>query len=479
LAGSCWSRSRRSFVTPGKVTRGAAPSERVVLATAALGTMLLPLNSTMITVALPDVVEDLDVSIASTAWLVSGYLIAQASLQPLAGKLGDRLGRRTLILAGLISFALVSLGAALAPSLGLLIAFRVLQAVSGALVFPNVLALIRELLPQERRGTVIGMLGSAIGLAAAGGPPLGGLLVGIGGWRTIFLVNLPWVAAVVWLTVRSVPGRLGHEPRGRFDAAGAVALSLLLASTAWLLNLGDVPGWAVPAGAVMLAGLTAAFIRYELVQDDPVLEPRFLRVRPFAAATASVGFSNLALYGTLLAVPVLLAGRSGWSGAEIGVAVAAMSVPMFCLSPVGGWLSDRAGRRAAAVIGLALLTAGLLPLAMTGEDVAGELLLGSLGVVGAGLGLSNAAVQAAGVEALEPRHAGVASGIFSTGRYLGGIAAASLVAALVNGARAGYGTLFTIETAAAALLSTLLAFALPGRTAAAFRDTVATRASTT
>jgi MFS family permease len=210
-----------------------------------------------------------------------------------------------------------------------------------------------------------------------------------------------------------------------------------------------------------------------------VLEPRFLRVRPFAAATASVGFSNLALYGTLLAVPVLLAGRSGWSGAEIGVAVAAMSVPMFCLSPVGGWLSDRAGRRAAAVIGLALLTAGLLPLAMTGEDVAGELLLGSLGVVGAGLGLSNAAVQAAGVEALEPRHAGVASGIFSTGRYLGGIAAASLVAALVNGARAGYGTLFTIETAAAALLSTLLAFALPGRTAAAFRDTVATRASTT
>ena len=449
-----------------------------MFATAALGTMLMPLNSTMIAVALPDIVDDLEVSIASTAWLVSGYLIAQAALQPLAGKLGDRLGRRTLILAGLSSFALASLGASVAPSLGLLITFRVLQAVTGALVFPNALALVRELLPQERRGTVFGMLGSAIGLAAALGPALGGLLIGIGGWRAIFLVNLPWAAGAIWLTMRSVPARLTHVTRARFDAAGAAALTLLLGSTAWLLNPGDVPGWAVPAGAVALACMTGAFIRYELAHDDPVLEPRFLRVRPFAAATASVGLSNLALYGTVLGVPLLLAGRSDWSAGEIGGAVAAMSVPMFGLSPVGGWLSDRAGRRAAAVIGLALLTAGLLPLAVAGEGVADELLLGSLALAGGGLGLSNAALQAAGMEVLEPRHAGVAAGIFSTGRYLGGIAAASLVAALVNGARADYGTLFAIETAAA-LLSTLLAFALPGRAAAPFPEGVATRASPT
>ena len=114
-----------------------------MLLTAALGTMLMPLNSTMIAVALPDVVDDLDVSLGSTAWLVSGYLIAQASLQPLAGKLGDRLGRRPLILAGLASFGLVSLGAALAPSLAVLIAFRVAQVVTGALVFPNAIALPR------------------------------------------------------------------------------------------------------------------------------------------------------------------------------------------------------------------------------------------------------------------------------------------------------------------------------------------------
>jgi EmrB/QacA subfamily drug resistance transporter len=433
-----------------------------VIVTAALGTMLMPLNSTMIAVALPDIVDDLDASLAASAWLVTGYLIAQAALQPLAGKLGDSIGRRPLILGGLLSFGAFSLGAAFAPSLGVLIVFRVLQAVSGALVFPNSLALVREILPHERRGKVFGVLGSAIGLAAAGGPPLGGVLVALGGWRAIFLVNVPWVAAAVWLALRSVPRPAAHQVRQRFDIVGAVALSLLLASTAWLFNPGGAAWWAVLVGGLALAGGVVAFVRYERRQNDPVLEPRFLRVRPFAAATASVGLSNLALYGTLLAVPVLLAARQGWSGGEIGLAVAAMSGPMFALAPVGGALSDRAGRRVTAVSGLALMTVGLLPLAVAGGDVSAELLLGSLVLVGGGLGLSNAAVQVAGLEALDARHAGVASGIFSTGRYLGGIAAASLVAALVNGASADYGALFTIE-AAAGLLSTLLALALPGR----------------
>jgi MFS family permease len=213
---------------------------------------------------------------------------------------------------------------------------------------------------------------------------------------------------------------------------------------------------------VALAGLTAAFVRYELGREDPALQPRFLRVRAFAAATASVGLSNLALYGTLLAVPVLLSHRSGWSAVEIGLVVAAMSLPMAVMSPIGGRLSDRAGRRVAAVAGLALLSAALVPLAFAGADVATPLLIGSLALAGAGLGLSNAAVQAAGIEALDPRDAGVAAGVFSTGRYLGGIAAASLVATFATATANRYGLLFSVE-AAAALLAMVCATALPGR----------------
>lgn len=455
---------------------GLASRERAVLVTAALGTMLMPLNSTMIAVALPDIVDDLGVSIGATAWLVSGYLIAQASLQPLAGKLGDRFGRRPLILGGLASFALVSLGAALAPSLGVLIAFRVLQAVTGAFVFPNSLALVRELLPEARRGTGFGILGSAIGLAAAGGPPLGGVLVAAGGWRAIFLVNLPWVGIAGWLALRTVPARLGAVARGRFDGTGAITLSLLLGSTAWLLNPGDVPAWLLGVAAAALLALAVAFVRYELGRDDPVLQPRFLRVRPFAAATASVGLSNLALYGSLLAVPVLLASRPGWGSGEIGLALAAMSLPMMALSPLGGRLSDRAGRRPAATAGLTLLGSAMVPLAVAGGDVSAGLLIACLAGAGAGLGLSNAAVQAAGLEALDPRDAGIASGIFSTGRYLGGIAAASLVAVTLGGGGGDYGLLFTIELAAA-WLSAALALALPGRVVRPVPEPAPARAS--
>ncbi|MFL5895424.1 MAG: MFS transporter, partial [Thermoleophilaceae bacterium] len=243
--------------------RADRPAERAVLVTAALGTMLLPLNSTMVAVALPRIVDDLGASISASAWLVSGYLIAQASFQPLSGKLGDRLGRRPLILYGLASFGLVSLGAALAPSLAVLMVFRVLQAVTGALVFPNALGLVRESLPAARRGRAFGLLGSAIGLAAAAGPPLGGALVGLGGWRAIFLVNLPWVAVALWFAARSVPRRAAAVG-ARFDTVGAIALSALLCGTAWLLNPGAVSAWVPPLVAAALGCLTAGFLRYEL-----------------------------------------------------------------------------------------------------------------------------------------------------------------------------------------------------------------------
>ena len=445
---------------------------------AALGTMLMPLNSTMVAVALPDLVDDLGATLASSAWLVSGYLIAQAALQPLSGKLGDRFGRRPLILYGLASFGLASLGAALSPTLGVLIVFRILQAVTGALVFPNALGLIRQCLPPDRRGRAFGTLGSAIGVAAAAGPPLGGALVGLGGWRTIFLVNVPWIAFALWFAYRSVPQFELPEARGRFDVVGAVGLTALLAGAAWLMNPGDVTIVVVCTAAAVLAAAGYAFTRYELRHHDPMLQPRFLRVRAFAAATASVGLSNLALYGTLLAVPVLLSHRAEWSSAEIGLALAAMSIPMAALSPVGGWLSDHAGRRAAAVGGLSLLTAALVPLAAGGADVTTPILVGSLMVVGAGLGLANAAVQAAGVEALDPEDAGIAAGIFSTGRYLGGIAAASLVAGLASAAHARFGLLFSIEMTAA-LLSVVCAAALPGRVRAPAKEEAVAGASAT
>lgn len=438
-------------------------SERALLLTAALAATLLPLNSTMIAVAIPDIARDLGGGVRSASWLVSGYLVVMASLLPSAGKLGDRFGHRRLILIGLGLFLAASLGAALAPSLPLLIAFRLLQAMAGALVLPNALAVVRDVLPEGRRGSGFGTLGSAIALAAAVGPPLGGVLVALGGWHLIFLVNLPLAGCALLLVWRTIPAGLGGRPGGRFDWTGAVGLSAILTGCAWLLNPGQVPAWVEPAGIVAVAVSLVVLVRYELAHPDPLVRPQFLRIKPFAAATAATGLSNLALYATLLAVPLLLSQRSGWSSGEIGLTLVALSAPLVALSPVGGRMSDRLGHRPTAATGLVLLTGAMLLLAVAGSGVSAPLLAGSLVGAGAGLGLATPALQTAGLEALDARDAGVASGLLSTGRYFGGILAAGLVAASLDGQGQGdFRMLFALATGAVAI-ALALAIALPGR----------------
>ena len=145
----------------------------------------------MIAVALPSIIDEFDTDIEAAGWLVTGYLIALAALQPVTGKLGDRLGRRPLMLGGLAAFAVVSLAASFAPNLAFLIVFRILQAVAVAvaiaITFPNGIAFLREMISVDRRGAGFGLLGAAIGIAAGLGPTLGGLLVAAADWRAVFL----------------------------------------------------------------------------------------------------------------------------------------------------------------------------------------------------------------------------------------------------------------------------------------------------
>jgi MFS family permease len=202
---------------PAKPAKDETPSvavkgERLILLTVMLGVFLAPLNSTMIAVALPSIMLDFDVGISSAGWLITAYLIAMASLQPLAGKLGDRFGHRTMVLSGLTVFGFVSVGAAVAPTLLWLLVFRVFQAVSAALIIPNGSALLREILPADRRGAGFGVLGAGIAVAAAIGPPLGGVLVEAGGWRSIFYVNLLMVVPAILIGLK-------HLPRAKAAAA--------------------------------------------------------------------------------------------------------------------------------------------------------------------------------------------------------------------------------------------------------------------
>jgi MFS family permease len=402
---------------------GAAGSERAVLTAVALGGLLVPLNSTMIAVALPRLIDDLHVSLASAAWLVTAYLIAMAALQPLAGRLGDRLGRRRLILGGLAWFALASAGAALADSLPALIVFRVQQAAAGALIVPNGIALLRQAVPAERLGARMGLMGSVIAIGAAVGPPLGGVLVALGGWRSIFLVNLPLALIAIVLGLRAMPR--------------------------------DTPR---PSGAEAHAA--------------PLRALALFRRRAFAGATGAIALSNFGVYVTLLSLPVLLTRREGWDSSTVGVVLAAMSVAMCVASPLGGRLSDRLGRRVPAVWGLSLASLGLLPLAFAPATLPLPLFILCLVAIGGGTGMSAAALQVIAIESVGLGSAGIASGLFSTARYAGGIAGTSLLAGpLAPDAHGlgGFGLLLSVMAVAVAA-SVLLALAVPGgRTAPRLR----------
>lgn len=431
-----------------------ATTRRVIWAVA-LGASLVPLNSTMLFVALPHIVADLGSSVASASWLVTGYLIAVASLQTLAGKLGDRYGHRGVFRAGLVGFLVTSAAAAVAPGLGLLVVSRLAQGMAVAALFPNGMALLRRWVPAERRAASFGLVGSIIGAGAALGPPLGGLLVGLFGWRAVFLVNLALAGPALWAS-RGIPGLRSAAAVEAFDLAGAVGWAALLVVAAGLLNLATATPLLLLVGLPVLAAAGYWLVRRGLRHPDPVFQPRFFASPRFTAANVVVGATNLAWYLMLIVVPLALE-RRGMSSMGTGLVLFAPAAAFMSLSPLGGRLSDRRGRRWPALVGTTLFVAGFVPLVVVGLGMALPYLVATLVVVGTGLAFTWPSAQAVALEAVAAADSGAASGVYSTSRYLGSILGASLLAAVAD--PTGRGVLAFL--AAAGILAALAATRFP------------------
>jgi len=456
--------ARSSTSLSGSPSSAAAPSERAILTIVALSSMLVPLNSTMVAVALPELMGEFDVDLGAAGWLVTGYLIAMASVQPIAGSLGDHYGRRRLVLWGLAGFGLASLGAAFASSFLAVVTLRLAQALTGALVMPNGIALVREAIPTIRRGRAFGVVGVGLGVGAAAGPPLGGVLAGLADWRGIFIVNAPLVAGLLVLGWWSLPRDSRVEGDVSFDLAGSVLLFTILTGIAWLLSQGvhALAGPVFGAAAAVLVALLLVFLRFELKRPFPVFDPRFFAQRAFSAASSAVGLSNLAMYCTLLAIPQIFSGREGWNSAQTGLLLAPLTVTMVLVGTPGGQLADRFGRRWPVVTGLSLMTLGVAIVGVTAPG--GELpwVAPGLGLAGAGLGMSQSGLQSAAVESVEPGRSGAAAGVYSTSRYVGSIVGSSVLPILLGalpGAASGYQQAF-LMVGGAALLSVLASLAL-------------------
>ncbi len=403
---------------------------RLLLPTIMVGTMLAPLNSTMIAVALPELQRAFDAPVTSVAWLVTLYLIAMAVGQPIGGRLGDQYGRRRVYLVGLVWFAVASLGCAFAPELPWLIVFRVQQALAGTLIFPTGAALVRMVVPDERRGTAFGMIGLAASVAAASGPPIGGVLVHAFGWSSIFWMNVPLVVLALAMGWRSLP-RHRHEfatPQA-FDIPGVLLLALafsalVLAPTALRRGFPALAIGAIVAGGV----LGMMFVAWERRATAPVIDMHLFKRRQFAAACGAILLANLVMYTTLLSVPLYLEGVRGEGVRTTGVMLAALSIFAAFLTPLGGRWTDRYGRWMPAVAGAALVFAGTVALATGMHTGWSALLMVALATMGVGLGISGAPVQSASVDAVPEARAGSASGVYSTSRYIGSVVGSIVLA---------------------------------------------------
>src|SRR5947209_8079525 len=251
--------------------------------------LIVGLDSTIVNVALPAIHRSLHASFSGLQWTIDAYTLVLASLLMLAGSTGDRVGRRKVFQTGLVVFSLGSLLCALAPTLELLVAARVLQAVGGSMLNPVAMSIIRNVFEDPReRAQAIGVWGAAIGLSMALGPFVGGALVDSVGWRAVFIVNIPVGVAAFALTAAFVPESRAERPR-RIDPVGQVLVIVTLASLTYAIIEGPRSGWTAPdiLGLFSVSLVSAiALVLYELRRREPLLEMRFFRSAPFSGATA-------------------------------------------------------------------------------------------------------------------------------------------------------------------------------------------------
>ncbi|MFF0338992.1 MFS transporter [Kribbella sp. NPDC004875] len=426
-----------------ELTRG---RRLLVLGICCSSLFIVGLDSTIVNLALPAIRSELGASVEKLQWTIDAYTLVLASLLMVSGSTADRIGRRRTFQAGLVVFGIGSLLCGIAPTVNLLIIFRVLQAVGGSMLNPVAMSIITNTFTDPReRAQAIGVWGGVVGLSMAVGPVVGGSLVDGPGWRFIFWINVPVALIAVLMTALFVPESRSAVPR-RIDPVGQVLVVLLLGGLTYGVIEGRSAGWGSPlilgCFAVAVAALVA-LVYYEGRRKEPLLDPRFFRSAPFSGATliAVCGFS--ALSGFLFLNSLYLQSVRGFSALHAGLLTLPMAAMTVVFAPVSGWLVGHRGPRVPLVVAGTMLTAAGLILSRLSTDTPTVLLLVGYLVFGLGFGMLNAPITNAAVSGMPRAQAGVAAAIASTSRQVGaslGVAVAGtvLTARLVGSFETGF-----------------------------------------
>ncbi len=419
------------------------PSRRqrlVVLAICCMSLLMVGLDTTIVNVALPAIHQALKASVSGLQWTIDAYTLVLASLLMLAGSTADRVGRRKIFQIGLVVFSLGSLLCGLAPSLGFVIAARVVQAIGGSMLNPVAMSIIRNVFEDPReRAMAIGAWGGVFGLSMALGPVVGGALVDSVGWRAVFFVNVPIGLVGIVLTALFVVESRAPRPR-RLDPVGQVLVIAALATLTYSIINAPRAGWSSTESLALFAVAVACFvalIAYELQQREPLLEMRFFRSAPFSGASAIAVATFASLGGFLFLNTLYLQDVRGLSPLDAGLYMLPMAGMLLIFSPLSGRLVGTYGARPSLVAAAVALIVGALMLTGLTPTTPTAYLLLAYFVFGIGVGLVNPPITNTAVSGMPAEQAGVAAAVASTSRQVGVTLGVAVIGAICGGTLAG------------------------------------------
>jgi len=408
----------------------------IVMGLVMAGTLMAALDSSIVNVSVPAIMADYGASVDEIEWIITGYMIAFATLMPLTAWFRDRVGYKSLYVASLVVFTVGSLLCGMAWNVPSLIVARIIQALGGGAITPTGMAMISEVFAPHERGKAMGIWGMGVIMGPAVGPTIGGYLTNHFGWRSIFLVNLPIGIVVVIISVILLVRDVPHESmRKPFDFWGFFFLSIFLVSLLLGLSKGEREGWTseyiLICTALSVIGLTC-FLLVENTIDYGVINLKLFKLPVFSVCSLVMFVRSVVLFGGIFLLPLFMQQQMGYDEIQSGLILFPGSLLMAFVMPIGGKLSDSIGPRVPTLIGLAGLWLFMymyrnLDVNMTAMDLINPTL-----VRGLGMGLLMAPITAAGMNSVAQKDMGMASSMFNIIQQVGGSIGISLLSTVFS-----------------------------------------------
>jgi len=408
-----------------------------VFSLVAVGVFMSTLDGSIVNIALPAIMADLDVSLATIEWVPQIYLLTISSLLLPFGRLSDIKGRRWVYCRGFFVFSIGSFLCGASDSASWMIAARAFQGIGAAMLMACSPALVVDIFPVSERGRSLGMVGTVVAAGLTAGPALGGIIVQYLSWRYIFYINIPiGLAAAAWAN-RMLRGGKGDIGSGEsFDGLGASLLAVCF--SAFILAANRIENGTYGLVQSLLLASVSVFcarglLRYETRTAHPVFDPSLLKIRLFTVPVGSAVFAFAALFIMVFLMPFFLVHPCGFTMKKAGTTMVIPFIFFFFVSPLSGTLSDRIGSRFLCSLGMVLQSAGLFALAWIDPNGSYGSMVWRLALVGIGTSIFISPNSAAALSAIPPLRRGIASGMVATARNIGMVIGVALAGLIFNG----------------------------------------------